>query len=84
MAHKSGIMKNDAHGHAHWGNAYDSIPKSVFATVAWHLANVASGECDNPGAAELRFAEELRALAINGIIPVSQAASAAKAIATQP
>lgn len=76
------IGTSDQHARQHWGGAtYDRIPKSVFATVAWHLANLASGECDTPGAAELRFVEELRALALNGIIPAKQAAYSGLAIA---
>ena len=68
------INKNDTHARGHWGDEiYDAIPKSVFATVAWHLANIASGELDNPGAAESRFAEELRAMVANRIIPEPQA-----------
>ena len=75
-----GTTKNDGHAHRHWGAAYDAIPKSVWASVAWHLANLASGECDTPGAAEMRFAEEVGALADNGIIPKPQAIAAVRAL----
>lgn len=81
MSRPTGIFKNDQHARKHWGKAYDAIPKSVFATAAWHLANLASGEIDEPGAAELRFVEELRALAQNGIISGPQAVAAGSAVA---
>lgn len=71
-------MKNDRHARHHWGEAYDAIPKSVFATVAWHLANLASGEADVEGAAEKQFFDELRALVANNIIPKEQLASLLK------
>jgi len=67
------VNKNDAHARQHWPTLYDETPKSVFATVAWHLANIASGQLDGAGAAEARFAEELRALMAMGIIPPKQA-----------
>jgi hypothetical protein len=74
-------LKLDAHAAGHWGRAYDDIPKSVFATVAWHLANVASDSCDTPGAAEARFREELAALSLSGILPETQAKRAEAAVA---
>jgi hypothetical protein len=61
-------FKNDRHARFHWGNVYDSIPKSVFATVAWHLANVASDSADTPGEAERRFFDEWSTLHDNGIV----------------
>lgn len=72
-------LKNDDHAREHWGAAYGAIPKSVFASLAWHLANVASGNADNRGAAEARAVEELRALG-GSIIPERQASGAARAI----
>ena len=66
------VSKNDAHALRHWGAVYDAIPKSVFATVAWHLANLASGEADREGAAEEQFFSELTTLAQNGIVPPEQ------------
>jgi hypothetical protein len=60
--------KKDAQAKAAYGSAYDAIPKSVFATIAWHLANEASGTCDAPGAAESRFIEEWDCLIANGLI----------------
>ena len=68
-----GTMKQDAHAARYWGgDLYDAIPKSVFATVAWHLANAASGNCDADSAAELAFEAELRALIGAGIVPPQQ------------
>lgn len=68
--------KADQHARKHWGKAYDAIPKSVFATVAWHLANFAS----DGGNAEARFVEELKAMLDNGIIDERQTKPAIKAI----
>jgi hypothetical protein len=73
------INKNDQHARRAWGSAYDAIPKSVFAIAAWHLANVASGDADAPGSAELRMIEELEALRC-GHLPVAQADRSIKAI----
>lgn len=72
------INKNDAHARQCWGDLYDKLPKSVFATAAWHLANLASGEADNEGAAERQFFEELKALMYNDIIPKQQVLRALK------
>ena len=69
------------HARSYWGDAYDRIPKSVFATVAWHLANVASGTADTQGAAEQRFIDEVAALARADIIPERQAKSVTAAAA---
>lgn len=69
MTRPTGILKADGAAHALFGDAYNEIPKSVFAAIAWHLANCASWGIDNPGAAEARFLEEWRALAGGGHIP---------------
>lgn len=74
-------LKDDQHALRQWGAAYDAIPKSVFATVAWHLANLASGEADADGAAEAMFRAELGALIDAGIIPSGQGKRADAAIA---
>lgn len=66
------MSKNDQHARRCWGSAYDAIPKSVFATIAWHLANASSQQLDDPDMAFLRFFDELRALGHNGIIPTAQ------------
>ena len=63
------VNKNDVHAREHWKDVYDAIPKSVFATVAWHLANLASGEADAPAAAERMFLEEVQALGQADILP---------------
>lgn len=67
------IGKNDEAARRYWGDAYDHIPKSVFALVAWHLANRCSGNCDHPGAAEAEFIAEIRALFKADIMDVAQA-----------
>lgn len=74
-----GIFKQDGAARRAWGDAYDSIPKSVFAIAAWHLANVASGNADAVGAAEQRMIEELEALQY-GHLPQAQATRAIKAL----
>ena len=79
----TGVFKQDAAAKRAWGAAYDTIPKSVFALVAWHLANVHSGNADNPGAAEIAFAEELKVLADGGHLPKRQAIAALRAIARE-
>lgn len=78
MSRPCGVFKQDVSARQAWGAAYDAIPKSVFALVAWHLANVASGTADENGAAERRFVEELEALR-HGHLPPSQADRAIKA-----
>lgn len=62
--------KNDIHARDHWGSElYDALPKSVWATVAWRLADRLAGGDEK---AEDLFADELRALVHNGIIPEAQ------------
>ncbi len=61
--------KNDRTARQLFGPAYDAIPKSVFACIAWHLANINSAGADTPGEAELRFIEEWNVLVDNGIVP---------------
>lgn len=73
-------LKNDRGARIAWGDAYDDIPKSVFALAAWHLANVASESCDAPGFAELRMIEELTALRDGNHLVREQADRAIKAI----
>lgn len=60
-------FKRDGIAKETWGDLYDAIPKSVFALAAWHLANLASGYLDAPGAAENRFATEVYALSFQHI-----------------
>ncbi len=73
-------MKADQHAREIWGEAYADIPKSVFATLAWHLANRASDTPDLPGAARKEFFDELTALTLNGIIPGPQYKRVCKAL----
>lgn len=68
-------FKNDSEAQALWASAYDAIPKSVFAVACWHLADLAS---DDGSSATERMAEEVRALALNGLITEAQAKSALK------
>jgi hypothetical protein len=68
------IGKNDIAARRAWGEAYDEIPKSVFALVVWHLANVASENLDADGAAVTRFIEEWRILVPHGASPPTKRA----------
>ena len=68
----SSAFKADGEAFALWEQAYAYIPKSVFATAAWHLANACSDRADAPGAAEGRFLDELHALHSNGLITDGQ------------
>jgi hypothetical protein len=81
VSRPGGIFKQDRSARLAWGDAYDAIPKSVFALSAWHLANVASDSADASGAAERRMVEELVALRDGGHLPTEQADRAIKAIA---
>lgn len=73
-------MKNDMQARALFGSAYDDIPKSVMATLAWHFANRLSGEADAPGSAEREIEQELMTLARAGIVGEAQVRLAASAI----
>lgn len=75
-------MKQDRSARLAWCEAYDAIPKSVFALAAWHLANVCSDSADADGAAERRMIEELEALRDGDHLPRAQADRAIKAIRT--
>ena len=66
-------MKNDVAARQAYGQAYDGIPKSVFALLAWHLANQVSGEADALGAAEQQLMQEINALVRQGQIEPAQA-----------
>lgn len=80
MGRPGGVFKQDAAARRAWGEAFDSIPKSVFALAAWHLANVCSDCADAPGAAEARMIDELIALRDGGHLPAAQANRAIKAL----
>ena len=79
-----GTGNNDGVAREIWGSAYDAIPKSVFAVLAWYLAPPADCASDegvgNDG--ELRrFAEELEAMHSNGILGERQVKRAQRALA---
>lgn len=75
--------KQDREARGLWGPAYDSIPKSVFATAAWHLADCCSDAGVGNGQEVARFLDEVRALAENGLISPAQAARASSALRAQ-
>lgn len=62
-----------------WGLAYDAIPKSVFAVVAWHLADCASDEGVGNDGEVRRFVEELEAMRSNGTLDERQVKRALRA-----
>lgn len=77
-------FKNDQLARETWGDElYARIPKSVFAYIAWHLANAASDSSDRPGYAADRFAQEWAALESHGINPMPEKIAAALRAARQ-
>jgi hypothetical protein len=62
------------------GDAYDRIPKQVFAVVAFNLADCASDEGVGNGGELRRFVEELDAMLGNAILEKSQVTRARKAV----
>lgn len=78
---KPGTFKHDYEAVALWGPAYADIPKSVFAVVAWYLADISSEAGADNGQAQARFIEELKALRGNGILPAEQVARALSSLA---
>ena len=60
--------KNDASARMLWGQCYDSIPKSVFAVVAFYFLERCDGEVSLG-----ELAKEIDTLALNGIIDRKQA-----------
>lgn len=83
MARPGGIMKQDQEAHRLFGEQYGKIPKSVFACIAYHLANLCGESCDDPEAAMRRFYEEWRALHMNGIVPQEPNKAARAALSTE-
>jgi hypothetical protein len=75
------LNKNDMHARNDLGSAvFDAIPKSIFATLAFRLADrLGDGTADRSIAFPI-MAEELAALANCGIIPADQAKRALKAL----
>ena len=73
-------FKNDSAAIAHWGNAYGAIPKSAFALIAYHLANLAAEQPDTFESVCARVVEEADALALNGIMPAAHAETIRKAL----
>jgi hypothetical protein len=65
-------MNNDNAAINLWGEAYARIPKSVFAIVAWYLADICNDVGAGNGQAVARFIEELDALRSNGILNLDQ------------
>lgn len=73
-------FKSDTAARQHWGAAYDAIPKSAFALVAFHLANLAADEPDLFESICARFVEEAEALTHNAILPGAHAKTIRKAL----
>lgn len=68
------IGKHDYPARELWGDAYDDIPKSIFAVVAYSLAA-------RDGIAPDSFREQVSALTRGGIIDQAQSRRVLKALA---
>lgn len=73
-------FKSDSAARQHWGVAYDAIPKSAFALIAFHLANLAADEPDSFESISARLVEEADALSANGIMPEQHALTIRKVL----
>ena len=56
------IGKNDSIARHLYGEAYDRIPKSVFAVMAWYLADACSDDGVGNDGELARLQDELKAL----------------------
>lgn len=63
------------------GAVYDAVPKSAFALISYHLANLCSEEPDTLTGILARLQEEADALVLNGIMPEQHAKTLRAAIA---
>ena len=77
------INKDDSVARQLWGDAYEKIPKSLFAVVAWYVCDVASNEGAGNGGELRRFLEELDAMETNQIVSAAQIKRARTAIAKE-
>lgn len=79
------IGKNDQHARHDLGSeTFDAIPKSIFATLAFRLADrLGGGNADRDQVFPI-MVEELQALATCGIVPQDQAVRAMKALNASP
>lgn len=81
MTRRPGITKADSEAHRTIGAAYAAIPKSAWALVAYHLANLCAEEPDSFDSIMARILEEAVALEANDILPTHQLKVVRKAIA---
>jgi len=70
--------KNDHEARRLWGAAYDGIPKSVFAVMAYYLAGNSVDSAEDPAQVRARLLEEIDALS-GQIIDKHQGDAALKA-----
>lgn len=87
VVHVSGRgIKADTSARQELGEIYDAVPKSAFALMAYHLANLCCDDPDTQPGIFARLQEEADALVANGIMPErhAEALRAAIAKATQP
>lgn len=73
-----GQGKQDQEATALFGEAYSAIPKSVFASAAYHLARQLHGDSHADALAGLR--QEILALAANGVVTEAQGKRADSAL----
>lgn len=82
MAHVSGRgIKADVSARQAFGDTYDAIPKSAFALMAYHLANLCCDDPDTQSSILARLQEEADALVANSIMPERHAEALRSAIA---
>ena len=76
-------FKSDRAAQEAFGPIYDAVPKSAFALIAFHLANLCAEQPDDFASIMARIQEEADALAANDIMPARHAKLIADAIRKQ-
>lgn len=74
-------IKSDTAAREALGTVYDAVPKSAFALIAYHLANLCADDPDQHDSILARIQVEADALAANGIMPERHADTLRAAIA---
>jgi hypothetical protein len=72
--------RSDDEARSVWGAAYEAIPKSIFALVAWQLANRGARNHDGHALGYGEVVDALNALAAEGIITAEQHGASIAAI----
>ena len=74
-------FKADGAAHEALGDIYGAVPKSAFALIAYHLANLCADDPDQHNSILARLQVEADALVANGIMPERHADQLRTAIA---